>query len=237
MMNDEKKEKDFEQKKEQKIDTKRTLQSKLSYATQLFVPILAIVVVLGMFSELRPNFFRRTPKKSVQDRFFEYLAKGLSRGQFSEDFVKTGFNHFDREADGVLSKYGYVETLEDFVVFLNSRSEGEGEALSGSLMESANQLLGKAKETEPFASLPREERRLMEHIQILVKAEAKQDDLSYAMNELKQVLLARHKEYQRIERQNAWAIPLAFTGAILTIIFGAWSVVLGIRKRRMELGF
>ena len=57
------------------------------------------------------------------------------------------------------SKYGYIETLEDFVVYLNAPERKDGPPDTNAIT-SAVQLLTEARATEPLASLPSEERRL-----------------------------------------------------------------------------
>ena len=134
----------------------------------------------------------------------------MEKNLFNEDFVQTAFNSFDRKCDGALSKYGYIESLEDFLVYLNSLPIKDNQKdVTSTQMEPIVKLLNKAKETEPYASLPSEEKRLMNHIQILLRSNSPQSDIDQSMNELKQVLLARHKVYQEIEAQNSWSIPLA----------------------------
>lgn len=202
----------------------------------LLLPILAIALATSTLPTFKKFFLTESPKQSTQVKYFEYLRNGIDGNLFNENFVKTSFNSFDRQCDGLMAKYGYIETLEDFIVFLNSNRDD-----SNSKEESSNQtqlvfeLLVKARETEPYASLPSEERRLMDHIQTLIKSQDSGADINQSMNELKQVILSRHKEYLKIEAQNSWSIPLAFAGVFFTIVFGIWSVILSFRKKRNEL--
>jgi hypothetical protein len=91
------------------------------------------------------------------------------------------------------------------------------------------EVLKKAKTTEPFASLPSEERRLMDGIQVFVQKNDTASSIN-ALNELKQVILARHKEYERIEKQNSWSLPLAVVGVFFTLLFGVRTTVLTLRR-------
>lgn len=217
------------------LDPRRRWILRLLEVAQFLIPVMVLAIVAtGVLPRFLEITSHRTPKESTHDRLFEYLASGLENNRFDADFVHTGFSHFDRQSDGALTKYGYIETLEDFVVYLNSQEKGTS-LTDTNATDSVSQLLAQASETEPFASLPSEERRLMDHIQVLLKSPASGDDLAHALNELKQVLLARHKEYQRIESQNAWSIPLSFVGVILTLVFGVWSLVLAIGRKRMQL--
>ena len=69
----------------------------------------------------------------------------------------------------------------------------------------------------------------MDNIQIFIQKKDSINALN-TLNELKQVILARHKEYIKIDSQNAWSIPLAFVGIGFTLIFGVWSTILTIKK-------
>ena len=132
---------------------------------------------------------------------------------------------FDRKSKGELKKYGYVELLEDFLVQSGGKNENFKQAHYTKVVE----VLKKAKNIEPFASLPSEERRLMDGIQLFVQKGDTTSSIN-ALNELKQVILARHKEYERIEKQNSWSLPLAIIGVFFTLLFGIWTTVLTIKK-------
>lgn len=209
---------------------------KASDIITLIIPIIAIAVATSTLPTFKKLLFTESPKQSTQEKYFEYLRNGINDDLFNANFVKTSFNSFDRQLDGAMSKYGYIETLEDFIVFLNTNRENPNKAdKSINQTQVVVDLLAKARETEPYASLPSEERRLMDHIQTLIKTQDNSADINQAMNELKQVILARHKEYQKIEAQNSWSIPLAFAGVFFTIVFGAWSIILSVRKKRNEI--
>lgn len=172
------------------------------------------------------------PSSDVKAEYFSYLETGLKESKFDEKYFDTGFSYYDRKSNGKLSSYGRTETLEDFFVYLNMYKE-QPELPSGSIDLVVN-LLDSARETEPFAALPPEERRLMEQLQIQLK-DVDDEVTSRTMNELKQVLLARNKEYTKIEEQNAWSLPLSIIGVFLTLVFGIWSTVLSIRQSKTKL--
>jgi len=197
-----------------------------------FIPMIisitmVTVAIYTLSIILREKILPTERKVTTQEKLFQFLEKGLNSGQFDESFCKTAFNHFDRQADGSLSKYGYVEILEDFVVYISSKSD----TIIPKYYDDAQNILQKAKETEPFASLPSEEKRLMDSIKLFIQ---RKDTLNAAnqLDELKQVILARHREYERIEIQNSWSIPLAIMGLMLTLIFGVWRIAKTIRKER-----
>ena len=72
----------------------------------------------------------------------------------------------------------------------------------------------------------------MDHLQVLVTNKENLEPVVQTLNELKQVILARHKEYQRIEAQNSWSLPLSFVGVFLTLVFGIWTTVLSVKQGR-----
>lgn len=171
------------------------------------------------------------PSSDVEGEYFSYLETGLQESKFDEKYFDTGFSFYDRKSNGKLSSYGRTETLEDFFVYLNV-TKVQPELPSGSIGLVVS-LLDSSRETEPFAALPPEERRLMEQLQIQLKDV--DDEITFrTMNELKQVLLARNKEYTKIEEQNAWSLPLSIIGVFLTLVFGVWSTILSIRQSKSK---
>ena len=74
----------------------------------------------------------------------------------------------------------------------------------------------------------------MDNIQIFIQQKDTLNTLQ-SLNELKQVILARHKEYQKIESQNSWSLPLAFIGVAFTLIFGIWSTITSIKKYKNSI--
>lgn len=224
---------DYKKTNKSMMSKRKSIIKMLDVATFL-IPVIIVASFSGIFPKFLDILTHRTPQKTTHEKLFEYLGNGFSNDRFSEQFVKTAFNHFDRKVDGALTKYGYIETLEDFIVYLNSHTDSKNK-FDTTKIDEVNKLLTEAKNTEPFASLPSEEKRLMDHIQILLKNGVPEAELNNSMKELKQVILARHKEYQKIESQNSWSIPLAFAGVFFTIMFGVWSIILSIRKKRNEL--
>lgn len=160
----------------------------------------------------------------TKTEYFNYLSKGITNTNFNEEFCRTAFNHFNRLSDGNLSKYGFENTLEDFAIFIASKDSSKTK-IDTINYKKAITVLHSVQATEPFASLPEEEKRLMDNIQLFIQKNDN-ENITNTLNQLKQVILQRHKEYEKIEYQNSWAIPLAFIGIFLTLIFG----IVGIRQ-------
>ncbi len=200
------------------------------------IAFIMIPIIVASVASTLPKLIEIKSLQNIQEKYYEYLYAGMKKNLFNEDFVLIAFNSFDRKCYGALSKYGYIEIIEDFIVYLNTNIENDNpKDVASNRLDSVVKLLNKAKETEPYASLPSEEKRLMNHIQTLLRSNGSQSDIDQSMSELKQVLISRHKEYEKIEAQNAWSMPLAFAGVFFTIIFGIWSIYLSIRKRRTEI--
>ncbi len=193
----------------------------------LITSIVAAVTLSTFFFDSTILIGKRSGM-SESEKMFAYLQDGVGKDKFNEEYFNTAFNHFDRKSDGELGKYGRIELIEDFLVYLNTQSKDEDPAKT----ESVSQFLSRIKAVEPFSALPAEERRLMDHLQVLITNKENLEPVVQTLNELKQVILARHKEYQRIEAQNSWSLPLSFVGVFLTLVFGIWTTVLSVKQSR-----
>ncbi len=137
------------------------------------------------------RYFFRNDQASYQEKYFLYLENGLKNKLFNDEYAKTGFNYFERESKGSMAKSGYIELLESFTVYLIQNNIQKDSVFQYNYHK-AIELLKKAKEIEPFASLPNEERRLMDNIQIFIQRNDSLNTLQ-SLSELKQVILARFK--------------------------------------------
>jgi len=191
------------------------------------VSAISAVMLFTLISGGEDYVLQIGKKDTYQAPFFAYLEKGVQNKTFNSDYFETAFSYYDRKSNGQLSSYGKTESLEDFIIFLNSSEKAKD--LQGEPLNKVNVLLASSKQTEPFALLPSEERRLMEQLQL--QTLQYDDEMAIrTMTELKQVLLARHKEYQKIEAQNAWSLPLSIVGVFLTLVFGIWSTILSVKQ-------
>ncbi len=213
---------------EPKLNKWDIIFKELSSALFPLVASIAAAITLSTFFFDSSPFLGARSQLSESEKMFVYLMDGTKKNLFSEEYFNTAFNHFDRKSEGEIAKYGRVETMEDYVVFLNTKLKSQEKVN----IESVSQLLSKLREVEPFSALPAEERRLMDQLQFLVSNKENSQPIIQTLNELKQVILARHKEYQRIEGQNSWSLPLSFIGAFLTLVFGIWTTILSIRQSR-----
>lgn len=205
------------------------LKTLSSAALPLLTSIIAAITLSAAFADIS-NLLGKNSKPSESEKMFVYLMNGTHKNLFNEDFFNTAFNHFDRRSEGEISKYGRVETVEDFMVFLNTNTKNQEKVN----IEPVSKFLSTLREVEPFSALPAEERRLMDQLQHLLSSEGNSQPIIQTLSELKQVILARHKEYQRIEAQNSWSLPLSFIGVFLTLVFGIWTTILSIQQSRRK---
>src|SRR4030067_881998 len=202
--------------------------SRAENLTRILFPL-----VFGIMSAIMINFISKElllfrTKTSAQEKYFSHLESGLKTNQFNDEFCKIAFNTIDRDEKGTLMKYGYVESLEDFLVRIVSKSGTDNtyKIYSNIILN----VLREAKKIEPYASLPPEERRLMASMQQFIQNGDKPNSLN-TLNQLKQVVLARHKEYENIARLNSWSLPLAIASIVLTILFGIGKGFIAIIRR------
>jgi len=227
-MSDEKNEEVFD---ESNQEDEKSISRIIRLLSSSFIPLIASIVSALILSRLifySGDTFNFNKKVTESDQLNNYLLNGVKIGVFSEEYFNIAFNHFDRKSDGKLHNYGRIETLEDFIIFINSSNDNSKDINT----EEVTTLLENFKKTEPFSALPIEEKRLMDQLQILISLPTSKEQVSNVLDQLKQVILARHKEYQRIENQNTWSIPLSFIGILLTLVFGVWTTVLSIRQSR-----
>ena len=196
---------------------------------RLLMPGIVLIISSASITTLYRNLLIVDKSfTSFQTEYFSYLSTGIDSGRIDEEYCKISFNHFDRKTKGAFTKYGFIELLEDFIVYYSSTdSESDSAKLEG--FNSVIDILKNAKESDPFAALPLEEKRLMDNIQALLQKGDVDNSLSI-LNQLKQVILARQSEYNRIEKQNSWSIPIAIVGAVLTLFFGILSAIRAFRR-------
>jgi len=113
-----------------------------------------LTIISGIFmttSFINDTLFKKD-QASYQEQYFLYLGNGLNNKLFHDEYAKTGFNYYDRESEGSLTKAGYIELLESFTVYL-IRNNFKKDSVFKYNYHKALEILKKAKEVEPFASL------------------------------------------------------------------------------------
>ena len=208
------------------VQTRNQVQLIIAVIIPMIVTMIAAFFLGGMGKNIG---IPGSHKVNETEKLYSYLTDAVESSKFTNEYFQIAFNHYDRLSGGKLTNYGIIETLEDFIVHLNLRTEN----LDTNAVIPVLEILIEARETQPFSALPAEERRLMNHLQTLLESGAQSEKVTQTMNELKQVMIARYKEYHRIEAQNSWSLPLAFVGIFFTIVFGIWTSVLTIKKSKM----
>jgi hypothetical protein len=222
--------KNIESAESNKINKRNLLFKEFSNAIFPLIGTIAAALAMSTLIFDSTIFSNHSAKSSEMDKMFVYLSKGVNGDNFSEEYFNTAFSHFDRKSDGEIGKYGRIEVLEDFIIYLNSEPKND----KSTSITVVNEFLAKTKKVEPFSALPVEERRLMDQLQLYVTDSKGVKPVEQTLNELKQVILARNKEYQKIESQNSWSLPLSFVGVFLTLVFGVWTTILSVKQSRSE---
>jgi hypothetical protein len=199
---------------------------------QLILLIFVIAFVLFSLFEtylFKLPIFQQQFIDAGEKKFFDVLEKSINKDYFDQEYCKIIFNSIDRDVKGTLLKYGYIELLEDFLVYLDNKKE----KIEKVKIERLNTIIKEAKQIEPYAALPSEERRLMNTLQLFINQENWTNALNM-LNELKSVILIRHQEYEKIENKAKWSNRLAFIGVSFTFIFGIWTIILSFKRRRAD---
>jgi hypothetical protein len=190
----------------------------------------AIFSLYQTFSELTD--IKKVTRSTVKDykKEFYSLVDNLIVSQDSTliniETIRKIFNSLDRKSDGVLFKYGFINTLEDYSVYLINDTinrNDENFKLAVTLIES------ELKE-EPFNQLPSEQRRVLLNLRNSILNLDKENGI-FNLNELNDLLRIQNENYESVKRQNAWSIPLAIAGLILTLFFGIISFVKSVTNR------
>lgn len=132
--------------------------------------------------------------------------------------IKMIYNSVDRESNGRLFNYGFVNLLEDYLV-RNSADSSKNLILNNPKIF---ELIKNELQQEPYNRLNTEQKRLLTNLD---KALRNNDSIlvKFNLDELNDLLRLQNEYIEKLEFQNSWSIPMSIIGIILTIIFGASS--------------
>lgn len=88
---------------------------------------------------------------------------------------------------------------------------------------------------EPFNRLKSEQRRILLNLQRAINNTNIETGL-YNLNELNDILRIQNEKEYNLEKQNAWSIPLAIVGILISLFFGITSFIKSISKKRNHNG-
>ena len=166
--------------------------------------------------------------KVYEDDFFKTtnaLIKQNDSLSININSIRKIFNSIDRKSNGKLFNYGFVNVLEDYSVnLLTAKTKEDNENFSLIV-----NLINEELKGEPFNQLKPEQKRILLNLQNSLKTQDIKNGI-YNLNELNDVLRIQNENIEKLEIQNAWSIPLAIIGVVLTLIFGIISLGKSFRK-------
>jgi len=166
--------------------------------------------------------------KEYEREFFISIEKIIQISDSSSitiPTIKKVFNAIDRKSEGRLFNYGFVNVLEDYCVEIIQDST----KINKSNFRTVIKLIDEELSEEPFNQLPAEQRRILINLRKSLKNNDSEGAV-FNLNELNDILRIRNESYVSLKRQNAWSIPLAVIGIVLTLIFGLMSLFKSIGK-------
>jgi hypothetical protein len=194
-------------------------------ATSSFV--LVFLVNDSILPKLKSNDLKSSVKAYEEDFYKTTNALIDQEDSLSINInsIKKIFNSIDRKSNGKLFNYGFINVLEDYSVYLLTT---ETEKDNNNFYLIVN-LINEELKGEPFNQLKSEQKRILLNLQNSLKTQDVKNGM-YNLNELNDVLRIQNENIEKLERQNAWSIPLAIIGVILTLLFGIISLVKSFRK-------
>ncbi|MFJ7681148.1 hypothetical protein [Peribacillus butanolivorans] len=185
----------------------------------LFAAYISIFVSLLMF--LTKRKIKRT------NDFFNVINIAFDTGTLNtiEDIYNLykGLNNYDLESD--IYRPNINKLLRQYLYRLQSKKFNDTDEIKiKERKEKIDELIKKNEKLSPFSELPQAEKNIMNDL--FSYAEKNDvDSLKRKMFELSNAIQIRKEEFDKVEKQNKWSIPLAVVGLILTIVFGILSLI------------
>ncbi len=207
------------------IVTKVTELLRSRWLTTLTVVIYVIVLTIFVLY-LEPFYSEYSKEQKIlqaKKEFFSVSDKIISEAKEDNGLlaiIRIAFNSVDRKYSGLLLAYGFKNTLEDYLINIKKDSNKDNDQFFEKIMT----LIKKEEEQEPFSSLPSEQRRIMVNLSKAIESN-NQEQASFNLMELNQILRLKYEAFKELKRQNSWAIPLAILGFVITILFGLINIL------------
>ena len=198
--------------------------------------VVVMVVYLGVagyaFYE-KINGRGDTEKLSDAKSQFYVLADKILQGndasKLDRDGLQIAFNSIDRTSDRVLSTYGFANVLEDYAASIHSDKNQENNKFFSQLKEA----IKTERRAEPYSQIPKEQGRLLKNLDDAIVSDQK-DSAEFNLKELNSILVINDEHVKDLESQNAWSIPLAIVGLILTLVFGIAGIARPFRYSKVK---
>jgi len=193
---------------------------------------LSVISLSLLMPQLRNEKSEKTNTlKQHQKEFFDATDKLTNRNDslsINIETIKKIFNSVDRQSKGTLLNYGFINTLEDYSVYLISdTTKNNGNDKFSLILKLINEEI----EGKPFNNLYAEQKRILFSLQKSINNQDIQT-AEYNLNELNDMLIVQNATKEKLEQQTSWSIPLAIAGIILTFIFGIVSLLVSLPKKR-----
>ena len=178
--------------------------------------IFAFSIIISLIINENDEIFILTAQN--KNRFFETVDKAIFTNDslmLNIESIRMIYNSIDREMNGLLFKYGFINLLEDYLV----RNSLDSSSMKIQNNHKIFELIRNELKLEPYSILTSEQRRLLTNLD---RSIIQGDSILAKFNlvELNDLLRIQNEKIEKLEYKNSWSIPLGFTGAFLTIIFG-----------------
>lgn len=194
--------------------------------------VYSIVIISYIF--FFKDFTQKTDSKfdaSKQEFFIltDKLLYGSDSSLISIETIRHSFNSVDRKTDGVLQKYGFINVLEDYLVYLLSLKE----KINKEKFNTITEIIRSELQQEPFTQLKSDQRRVMKNLESSINSKDSTIAL-YNLAELNDIIRNLNVDNEQLEKQNNWSLPLAIVGLIMTILFGLVSILRPISLNKIK---
>ncbi|MCL2097738.1 MAG: hypothetical protein FWH23_03140 [Bacteroidales bacterium] len=216
-----------------KYERRRNLRIVVSF-TGSVVAMTVLLLSFTTFFEKGSNKEKNNNILQYEREFFTTTSNLINKSNsllINIETIKKIFNSIDRKSNGVLFKYGFINVLEDYSISLITDTNQTNNDNFYLVME----LISEELKGEPFNNLKSEQRRILLNLQRAIKNSNVETGL-YNLNELNDILRIQNEHEYAIEKQNAWSIPLAIIGILISLLFGISSFVKSISKKSNNNG-
>jgi len=216
-----------------KIELIKSTFPKIMSLLMIVASSLTLMFLLkdGFLPKLQSKDLKSSVKTYEEDFFKTTNALIEQKDSLSINInsIKKIFNSIDRKSNGKLFNYGFINVLEDYSVNLLTAETKKDNKNFNLIVNLINEEL----KGEPFNQLKSEQKRILLNLQNSLKTQDFKNGM-YNLNEMNDVLRIQNENIEKLERQNAWSIPLAIIGVVLTLIFGIISLGKSFKKIEPE---
>ncbi len=187
--------------------------------------------VVGTFTALYIYVAQRLLRRSIESRKLRKtemrnaLSAGLVGGRLENvsDVVNIYKGVYGLGGEDLTFRSDLAKVLREYLVDLTLDSEKDSNIILKT-KEKVTAILNQIEVESPFADLPAAERNLILDLRKLIDLGDK-ISADTKLHDLAGLIEVRQDSLERVQASNKWSIPLALIGLVLTVIFGAISVI------------